>query len=145
MEKFFNVEGICLPDIHYIVNLESRIIKIEEMVASKKYFTINRARQYGKTTILEMLRSHIEEKYVVFFISLEGIDDKVYEDAASFCCYFCGLLYDATNYGEVPGIPDEIASMLQKYSTKNLAGTISVTLEISFLQCAVIWKSQLCL
>ena len=118
MDKFFNVEGICFPDIHYMVNLESRITKIEEMVDMKKYFTINRARQYGKTTTLEMLKNHLEEKYSVFFISLEGMDDKAFEDAGSFCCYFCGLLYDAINYGEVPDIPDGIAAMLQEYSTE---------------------------
>ena len=118
MDKFFNVEGICFPDIHYMVNLESRITKIEEMVDMKKYFTINRARQYGKTTTLEMLKNHLEEKYSVFFISLEGMDDKSFEDAGSFCCYFCGLLYDTINYGEVPDIPDGIAAMLQEYSTE---------------------------
>lgn len=118
MDKYFNTEGICYPDIHYMVNLDSRTRQIEKMVDSGKYFTINRARQYGKTTTLEMLKVKLEENYVVFSISLEGIDDRTYEDASLFCCYFCGLLYDVIDYGETAGIPDETAELLQQYSNK---------------------------
>ncbi len=42
MDKYFNTEGICYPDIHYMVNLDSRTRQIEKMVDSGKYFTIHR-------------------------------------------------------------------------------------------------------
>ncbi|MCI6580493.1 MAG: ATP-binding protein, partial [Oscillospiraceae bacterium] len=50
MRKYFNTEGCCYPDEHYMVNPDSRLKKIKEMVDAGKYFTINRGRQYGKTT-----------------------------------------------------------------------------------------------
>lgn len=52
MHKFFNVSGDCKPGLHYMVDLSSRLQKIKSMVDSGQYFTINRARQYGKTTTL---------------------------------------------------------------------------------------------
>ena len=48
MRKHFNTEGCCYPDEHYMVNPDSRLKKIKEMVDAGKYFTINRGRQYGK-------------------------------------------------------------------------------------------------
>ena len=53
MSKFFNVSAGCQPDIHYMVDLTERLKKIKVMVDAGQYFTINRARQYGKTTLPE--------------------------------------------------------------------------------------------
>ena len=32
MSKTFNVSGDCKPDLHYMVNIEERLVKIKEMV-----------------------------------------------------------------------------------------------------------------
>lgn len=50
MSKTFNVNGICYPNEHYMVNIDSKLAQIKQLVDEKKYFVINRARQYGKTT-----------------------------------------------------------------------------------------------
>lgn len=50
MSRTFNVNGICYPDEHYMVNIDSKLAEIKQLVDEKKYFVINRARQYGKTT-----------------------------------------------------------------------------------------------
>lgn len=55
MGKVFNINGVCRPDRHYMVALRSRLEEIRKMVDSGAYFTINRARQYGKTTTLRAL------------------------------------------------------------------------------------------
>ncbi|MEZ3485054.1 MAG: hypothetical protein K1W22_00255 [Lachnospiraceae bacterium] len=55
MGKSFNVTGLCVPSKHFMVNLESRIKQIHEMIDADDYFVINRARQYGKTTTLAAL------------------------------------------------------------------------------------------
>lgn len=58
MEKYFNVEGACNPNEHYMVNLDKRVLEIEKLVAHKKYFTIQKGRQYGKTTTLNFLKKN---------------------------------------------------------------------------------------
>ena len=50
MSRIFNVSAACMPDEHYMVNIDERLRAIKELVDSGKYFTINKARQYGKTT-----------------------------------------------------------------------------------------------
>ena len=52
MRKTFNTTAVCIPGEHYMVDISGRLQKIKEMIDAKKYFTINRARQYGKTTTL---------------------------------------------------------------------------------------------
>ena len=44
-----------------MVNLESRLAEIKKMIDAGKYFTINRGRQYGKTTTLNALKSDLDE------------------------------------------------------------------------------------
>lgn len=53
MKRYFNTEGCCKPDKHYMVNLNERLDKIKKVYVNQgKNFVINRGRQYGKTTIL---------------------------------------------------------------------------------------------
>ncbi|MCD7814159.1 MAG: hypothetical protein LUH20_08980 [Lachnospiraceae bacterium] len=42
MAKIFNVNGVCLPEMHYMVDLTSRLEAIKKMVDAGDYFTINR-------------------------------------------------------------------------------------------------------
>ena len=48
----FNTTGICYPQLHYMVDITNRLGDIEKRVAKGEYITINRGRQYGKTTTL---------------------------------------------------------------------------------------------
>ena len=73
MSKTFNVSGDCKPDLHYMVNIEERLVKIKEMVDKRDYFTINRARQYGKTTTLRALGQFLERDYVVVSLDFQKI------------------------------------------------------------------------
>ena len=45
--KQFNTTAVCIPSKHYMVDLSERVKEIKELVDDGKYFTINRARQYG--------------------------------------------------------------------------------------------------
>lgn len=71
----FNTTGICYPYKHYMVNIDSRIEEIEKAVAKGEYITINRGRQYGKTTTLYHLAEKLQENYVVFSISFERMGE----------------------------------------------------------------------
>lgn len=110
--KRFNVSGLCIPEEHYMVDISQRLEEIEAMVESGEYFTINRGRQYGKTTTISLLKKKLAEKYLVFTISFEGLGDETYFDAASISRTFCGLLYDTIFYKEVVGAPDELKKLL---------------------------------
>ena len=108
MGKQFNAEGVCFAKEHYMVNLDSRIMEIKKLIIDRKYFTMNKARQYGKTTTLSMLKESLDDEYVVFSISFEGIGEKAYQNEENFCRFFCGLLYDTIYYKEVTGLSKEV-------------------------------------
>ena len=40
----FNVTGICVPEMHYMVDISGKIDEIFKLVEARKYFTINRGR-----------------------------------------------------------------------------------------------------
>lgn len=94
MGKMFNTTGVCRPDKHYMVNIDERLGKIEALIGQGAYFTINRARQYGKTTTIQLLREWLFGRYIVFSISFEGIEKEVYVAAVPFCQRICRLLYN---------------------------------------------------
>lgn len=72
-----------------MVDISGRIEQItSDYIDKGKYFTINRARQYGKTTLMFLLRRYLLEKYVVISISFEAADElfvSSYALAAGLC------------------------------------------------------------
>lgn len=65
MSRIFNIAGDCKPKLHYMVDLHSRLEQMQEYVDEGAYFALNRARQYGKTTILRALKDYLKGKYYV--------------------------------------------------------------------------------
>lgn len=63
--KSFNTTGICKVSEHYMVDISDRLKKVREYVDAGNYFTINRARQYGKTTTLYALSDFLKDRYLV--------------------------------------------------------------------------------
>lgn len=49
MNKTFNITADCKPNLHYMVDIHSRLEQIKGYVDRGEYLPINRARQYGKT------------------------------------------------------------------------------------------------
>lgn len=73
---YFNVTGPCIPLAHYMVDISKKIDHIiTEYVDAGAYFIINRARQYGKTTTLELLYKRLLGTSIVFKLSFEGKDE----------------------------------------------------------------------
>ncbi|MDE7318489.1 MAG: AAA-like domain-containing protein [Lachnospiraceae bacterium] len=116
MSRRFNISGNCNSAMHYMVNIEERLAAITKLIDDGAYFMINKARQYGKTTTLDLLEKRLRERYAVFYISFEGVAEEAYQNESSFCRMFCGLLYDVIDYGEVRGIPKEFQSKLENMS-----------------------------
>ena len=73
--KKFNTTAVCIPSKHYMVDLSERVAEIRQMVDAGEYFTINRARQYGKTTTIDALCQSLEHNYVVISLDFQDIED----------------------------------------------------------------------
>ena len=84
----FNVTGLCVPSKDYMVDISDKLDKIVELIDSGSYFTINRARQYGKTTTLSLLEKRLVSSYICASISFEGADDSDFESPEAFCSMF---------------------------------------------------------
>ena len=88
MAKKFNVTGVCIPELHYMINLSSRLEKIKDMVDQGLYFTINRARQYGKTTTLIALERYLQKDYHVVSMDFQVFDSSKFRNGNIFSMTF---------------------------------------------------------
>lgn len=88
MGKTFNTTGVCFPEQHYMVDLQGKLSQIVPMVDEGKYFCINRARQYGKSTILKGLSDVLKERYIVFSLSFQRMSTAKFRDEDTFCRAF---------------------------------------------------------
>ena len=94
MSKVFNVNGACNPNRHYMVNLTPRLEEIKAMVDSGAYFTINRARQYGKTTTLRALADFLKKDYEVISLDFQRMSSLSFESESFFAAAFSEELLD---------------------------------------------------
>lgn len=88
--KEFNDTGLCIPNRHYMVDNSDKLKQIIAFVEKGKYFTINRPRQFGKTTILSLLTKQLNQRddYVALKISFEGIDTETHQHQERFIAEF---------------------------------------------------------
>ena len=71
MGRFFNVAAACKHNLHYMVDITSRLSEIKGYVDRGEYFAINKARQYGKTTILRALKEYLKDDYYVISMDFQ--------------------------------------------------------------------------
>lgn len=88
MPKVFNVTADCKPDVHYMVNIDTRLAEIKELIDAGKYFTINRARQYGKTTILRALSRYLQGEYYIALLDFQTFGDAKFKSKNAFSLSF---------------------------------------------------------
>ncbi len=101
MRKRFNITGSCNPERHYMVDTEKRFKAVEGLIDGGAYFTINRARQFGKTTMLQMIRRKLSDKYLIIKTSFEGLGDESFKSIPVFVNTFCSLMTNfLQNIGE---------------------------------------------
>ncbi|MDR1816293.1 MAG: AAA-like domain-containing protein, partial [Clostridiales Family XIII bacterium] len=73
--RYFNITGPCIPGKHYMVDIGPRLRVItRDYIERGEYFTINRPRQYGKTTTLFLLQKALAEECLAIRMSFEGRD-----------------------------------------------------------------------
>ena len=92
MMKKFNTTGLCVSGTHYMVDISGKIEQIMKLVNSGYYFTINQARQYGKTTTLyEMEKLLKNTDMICISLSFENDTEHMFISSETFCQRF--LLY----------------------------------------------------
>lgn len=95
MERYFNTEGLCDPDFHYMVPLDDRLMKIKRLFVDRgKYFVMNRGRQYGKTTTLRALAGYLRKDYVVLSMDFQMLTDADFENERKFVSAFVKYFID---------------------------------------------------
>ena len=94
MKRKFNDTGLCVPRRHYMVDTSAKIEQIIRLIKEGEYFTINRPRQFGKTTTLELLNNwlSLREDYLPLSISFEGTGDAPFESEQAFCPAFLRII-----------------------------------------------------
>lgn len=104
MAKYFNVNGACKPDVHYMVNPEPKLKQIKKMIDNGQYFTINRARQFGKTTTLRALSEYLRDDYIVISLDFQKMSSSDFEQESAFVS---GLAREIIKrIRRMPNIPD---------------------------------------
>lgn len=128
MNKEFNVTGICIPGQHYMVDTSAKFNDIMRLIVQGKYFTMNRPRQYGKTTMLFALTHALKQRedYVVFRISFEGVGDASFIDENRLCKMILeSLLSRADQQNEVALQQTLREALHQTHDLKTLSFAIS--------------------
>ncbi|SFG65337.1 GxxExxY protein [Oribacterium sp. WCC10] len=110
--KEFNTTAVCIPEKHYMVDLSERVKEIKKLVDSGKYFTINRARQYGKTTTIDALYRVLKDQYIVISLDFQDIEDGSFINGGEFSKAFARILLDASDF-EGLTVPEDIKEKLQ--------------------------------
>ena len=111
--KKFNTTAVCIPSKHYMVDLSERVKEIKKLVDDGKYFTINRARQYGKTTTIAALSKTLAKEYEVVSLSFEGIGNAGFATEQSFVKAFSRSLKREMRSGLA--IPADVEEQLSDF------------------------------
>ncbi len=107
--KRFKTTGLCNPAKDYMVDITERLVKIKAMVDYGDYFTINRARQFGKTTTLAALKKYLSEQYNVLSLDFQSMSNSSFRTEGSFVKAFALNLLEKAEFGQAV-IPEDIIS-----------------------------------
>ena len=111
--KEFNIEAVCIPSMHYMVDISDKLEQIQKLIEKGKYFTINRSRQYGKTTTLAALFRKLKEDYIILRLSFEGAGSDAFQSDKNFVMYFIRSVAKALKFA------GQSAEMIEKWKNKD--------------------------
>ena len=108
----FNTTGTCYPEDHYMVDITKRLDDIVNRVADGEYITINRGRQYGKTTTLYHLAERLKNDYVVFSISFEALGSNNFKSKETIAYSFWEQIQMTFEYVNISCLQDDVKQMI---------------------------------
>lgn len=123
MAKIFNTAAVCIPGKHYMVNIDKRLEEIKALVDEEDYFTVNCARQYGKTTTLMALEQYLRKEYYVVLMDFQTFDASLFENgnlfSLSFARMFLRLLRenDPAQSDTIKQITEELRLLIARRSS----------------------------
>ena len=105
--RVFNTTGICDPTQHYMVSLGQRMLQVKALVDEGKYFTINRARQYGKTTTLHALSDFLSQDYFVISMDFQmQMSDAKFRNENVFALAFARAFVSSARANQISADPE---------------------------------------
>ncbi len=119
MKRRFNINGSCNPTRDYMVDIDDRLKKIKEnYVDYGSYFVMNRGRQYGKTTTLQLLADYLSKDYFVFSLDFQEMPDEKFETGETFSSALIDMMRDVLQYEEGEE-QERVRGMLSDFITEN--------------------------
>lgn len=129
MAKYFNTEGSCKPNEHYMVKLDDRLGKIKRLLVDrKKYFVINRGRQYGKTTMLRALEGYLEDDYIVLSLDFQEVSTASFANGVAFSNAFTKKLSKAFGFAKAAD-KEEMQKLLSDFREEKPSGDLDELFE----------------
>lgn len=116
-----------------MVNLETRLEEIKTMIDRGDYFTINRARQYGKTTMLRALGQFLQKEYTVISLDFQMMSYANFVNEHTFVTAFSSELLDYA-----ADMPEEIQNRLSPFAegtAKNI--TLLALFKVLSMWCSI--------
>ena len=104
-----------------MVDLTPRLTKIKAMTDTGKFFSINKARQYGKTTTLRALAEFLQDSYTVLGLDFQNIESDEFEDGSSFVHALAREINKKIR--RLTDIPEEILQRFTKLADKTIPKT----------------------
>lgn len=114
MGKFFNVTGVCRPRQHYMVDITEKLEQIKAMVVQGQYFTMNCARQYGKTTTLKLLEKFLKDDFLVISLDFQGLSSEDFQDETSFVKALSDMVLKKIKSHSDRDVPQNVEENLRK-------------------------------
>ena len=96
-----------------MVDISKQVREIKKLVDNGEYITMNRARQYGKTTTLAALRRELENDYLVISLDFQGISQGGFSTEENFVQAFCRLFQKSPTAYDA--MPEEIRDRVETY------------------------------
>lgn len=81
-----------------MVDINSRVKEIYHMVDEGDYFTIHRARQYGKTTILTALAKALTKDYLVVSMDFQALGNDSFQKETIFSLTFANYFIEVIEW-----------------------------------------------
>ena len=142
MRKFCTT-GLCVPERNYMTDISEKLSQTEKMIRDGYYFTINRARQYGKTTMLTALQRKLHNEYLCILISFEGLGDESFESSKTFSDALMTLIQDELPYTsaalEKEYIQDWYDSSVTEFREHGGKNSLSLFLCVSVPLCEIVF------
>ena len=132
--KKFKTTGLCNPAKDYMVDITERLKKIKVMVDNGDYFSINRARQFGKTTTLSALERFLQNEYCVVRLDFQRFGEASFQSEEAFVKAFSRAILQKK---QKISIPESAAAQLNDFIARDTG--LAHLDELSY--CLIDWCS----